>query len=83
MAWTRKLGRFYIALDVIETKPALALAIMGNVIVVRAELLYESNRVEYMAVSDLFKVVPMTEEVPVYSFVFKGQHVIAVKEESG
>ena len=50
-------GRFSIHFDHIERQPDLCIKILSNMLVIRAEALYGSLRIEYEALSYLFDSV--------------------------
>lgn len=62
----RRIGKFSISRRLIEDAPDTCLLVMAKVIVIRAEMLFESNSVEYVALSQLFDEVPQDCESPTY-----------------
>lgn len=61
-----RLGKFYIDKDLIENNFEEVQKIMSKVVVVRAEMLYQSNSIEYMAISKDFDEVSEGKEIPTY-----------------
>lgn len=61
-----RIGRFGISLTLAEREQELARAIMGKCIIVRCEMMYETNRLEYVAISDEFDEVPQGAMAPEY-----------------
>lgn len=71
MSW-RRVGKFTINRNMIETHPDLVKKLMGMVIVLRAESDYYTDSIEYFAISDHFRTVeegciPLKYEVEVDS----------------
>ena len=62
----RKLGRFSITRDMIDTSPDMVAGAMSGMLVVRAELQYHSDAIAYIAMSDFFDFVPLHGQVPEY-----------------
>lgn len=50
-----KIGTFSIPCEWIRKKPSVMYAIMAKMIIVRCELVYQSNSLEYIAISELFE----------------------------
>uniref|UniRef100_A0A6H1Z9W2 Uncharacterized protein n=1 Tax=viral metagenome TaxID=1070528 RepID=A0A6H1Z9W2_9ZZZZ len=67
----RKLGKFKIYHHDIQRNPDKAKAVMAECIIVRAESMYHENTIAYIAISDLFEIVPYGKTVPVYRVLFK------------
>lgn len=59
-------GKFGIGANLIDENPGLVSAILSTVIVVRAEMIYANNVIEYIGVSPLFAEVPYGEMIPWY-----------------
>ncbi len=66
----RRFGKFRLKVPFIEKNPDLVRAIMGSMIVLRAECLFTSHAIEYEAHSPEFAVISEMEESPVYDVVF-------------
>jgi hypothetical protein len=64
-----RIGKFSIPLDQINDTPKVALAILAGCIVVRAESMWHSNQIEYIAVNDAFDVVPVGNVPPRYDVI--------------
>ena len=62
----RRIGRFAMSRQLVERDPETARAVMGRVIVVRCEMMYETDTLEYMALSPDFDEVPQNEIAPAY-----------------
>ena len=62
----RRLGKFYITFDAIETDYEYVRQVMGEVIVLRAEALLHGFMIEYIAVSKHFDIVEPGFEMPEY-----------------
>lgn len=65
-AMNEKRGKFSIDTYAIEHDPKQVMKIMSHMIVVRAEHLYMSKRIEYIAISDLFDSLNVGEQIPDY-----------------
>lgn len=66
MAKKRPIGQFKIDRDDIEENPEAVRAIMGTVIPIRAEMMFASNRIEYIALCDDFEEIEDGTEPPWY-----------------
>lgn len=62
----RRIGRFFIDAYVIDRDPQGARAILKDVIVVRAEQMWNRNGVEYVGICDAFEVNDPMHMVPEY-----------------
>lgn len=67
---TRRYGRFSMPARWADEYRTELLRVMGKCIVFRAEHLYHSDRIEYWAASDHFRVLPEGEIVPEYGWYF-------------
>ena len=66
----RQLGKFRIYRGELQTQSLSKLRqVMSNFIIVRAEVLFDSNTIQYSALSDLFDPVPEGEESPWYDLI--------------
>jgi len=65
----RRIGRFSLNKHVIDRFPEEARAVMGRCIIVRCEMIYESNTLEYVAISPDFNQVRKGEIVPRYDVI--------------
>jgi hypothetical protein len=65
-----KLGRFRISMGTIDKLPDLVKKVMGECVIVRAEMLFELNGIEYTAMSDHFKELTPGERAPYYEVIF-------------
>ncbi|MBK6322361.1 hypothetical protein [Candidatus Aalborgicola defluviihabitans] len=84
----RRIGRFAMSRQLVERDPETARAVMGRVIVVRCEMMYMYNTLEYMALSPDFDEVPEGMIAPEYDvhisdsgsrIEFKRSNVCAVR----
>lgn len=66
----RRIGRFSISMALIEVFASDAKRIMGQCVIVKAEQLYSSNAIEYVAISEHFRELADNEMVPEYAWVF-------------
>lgn len=64
-----RVGRFEISMELIEKAPQDVMAVMQNVIIVRAESMFIKDAITYDAYSPLFETVEDCSEVPTYEFV--------------
>lgn len=67
----RRFGRFSISLRDIEDEPSAVRAIMGEVIVLRAEAKFASHAIEYEALCEQFDPVEAGAEMPSYDVIFE------------
>lgn len=65
---SNQLGVFRISLEMIRRQPRLVARVFAllNVVPVRAEALYVSNCIEYVALSDRFEPIPQDTKPPEY-----------------
>ena len=66
----RRRGKFRIAFEFLDNDWELLLKPMGEVVVVRAEALYASKVIEYLAYSNNFDEVEIGSEAPYYCVMF-------------
>lgn len=62
----KRIGRFAMSRHLVERDPETARAVMGRCIVVRCEMIYEHDTLEYVALSPDFDEVPHGMIVPEY-----------------
>lgn len=62
----QQLGRFTISKQSIEDQPNIVRAVMQGMIVVRAEMLYPGDAIEYVALWDRFEPVEPGKMIPFY-----------------
>lgn len=62
-----RIGRFSISRQMIERDPATVRAVMGRCIIVRCEMLYAFDHLEYMAISPDFYEVEEGSVIPEYA----------------
>ena len=67
---TRRMGRFTVHCELIESSWEILLTLMAKVVVVRCEQLYDRDCFEYTALSELFEEVPMGYLPPMYQIIF-------------
>lgn len=77
MRWPKPLGRFTLPLRWIED--GRAKDVLRDMIVVRAEMLYHTQAIEYVAMSDWFAPIPEGEVVPVYVFTMRDDRVVGAE----
>lgn len=65
----KRIGRFAISKQLIEHDPDTARAILGRCIVVRCEMIYAHDTLEYVALSQDFDEVSQREIVPQYDVI--------------
>ena len=65
----RRIGRFSMSRQLMERDPEIARSVMGRVIVVRCEMMYHTDTLEYMALSPDFDEVPQNEIAPAYDVI--------------
>lgn len=64
---TRNLGKFVVDAEMIEDDPFSVRLILRDVIVVRAEMMFMSDCVEYVGLHPDFEEVPLGREAPRYT----------------
>ena len=64
--YTKRLGKFNVSLDLIEQCPEVVKSVLSHMIVLKAETLYHTHTIEYVAMCDEFDVVPEGYVVPYY-----------------
>lgn len=62
----KRLGRFAVPFEFLDRADPFARAIMDNVLVLRAEALYGSREISYVAYSDMFEEVQLGVKIPDY-----------------
>ena len=62
----RQAGRFAIDCDLIYRTPQAVQAVMAQCIVVRAEMMFARNQIEYTAIGDAFQPVDAGQMTPLY-----------------
>jgi hypothetical protein len=65
----KRIGRFEMSRELIERDPETARAIMGRCIVVRCEMMYEHDTLEYVALSPDFDEVQQGMIAPEYDVI--------------
>ena len=63
-----QIGSFQISMQIIRNEPGLAYSIMEKLqaLVVRAEVIYHNDMMQYTAISPMFEGIPATISVPDY-----------------
>jgi len=64
----RRRGRFNVSRDLIDAPSHILFEFFKNFIIVRAEFMYDSDSIEYIAVSWLFSPIEKGIETPDYNF---------------
>ena len=77
----RRHGKFRICDQMIRCDPAEVMDLMGHVVVLRAEMVYTSNAIEYEAWSPLFEPVPEGCIIPRYEFYITHGGDLKVEKE--
>ena len=62
----RRLGRFKIAKEVIDRYPLQATSVLSNIIIVRAEYMFEDDAIHYVGISSNFYPVKLGMTIPEY-----------------
>ncbi len=62
----RRIGKFILSTEIIDNRPDLVLNIMGRCIVVKVEFSFMDDHLEYTAISEHFKEIPVGGCIPVY-----------------
>lgn len=75
----RKRGIFNIARPYIIKYPVFVKAIMGQMIILRAEFIFHKDCIEYVALSDLFKEIKEGDELPIYDIILNDENKIEAK----
>lgn len=65
----KRIGRFAMSRELVERDPETARAVMGRCIVVRCEMMYTHDSLEYMAISPDFDEVPEGTIAPEYDVI--------------
>lgn len=68
MNMKQKVGKFYASYVFIDDFPTAVKMIMGKCIVVRAENLLATEKIEYTAISDYFRELEEGEKIPEYEW---------------
>lgn len=66
---SRRIAKFYMPKHLIEDFPDAVISAMAGCIVVRAELVWWNDSIEYCAISENFMEVPHGEMMPMMSVV--------------
>jgi hypothetical protein len=80
MADFRRFGRFTAPAELAHTFSTDLKRVMGKCIVFRAEHLFHTNKIEYMAASEHFRPVPLGEVVPEYRWIFSDTDGLRAEE---
>ena len=65
----RRIGRFAMSAQLVKRDPETARAVMGRCIVVRCEMMFEHDTLEYIALSPDFDEVPQGNIAPEYDVI--------------
>lgn len=71
MSKDRRIGKFSINRHTLDECPEVARAVLRDVIVLRAEAMWDANRIEYVGVHPSFAVKPDGEIAPEYTAEIK------------
>ena len=81
---SRRIGRFVMNVDMVKRAQETARAIMGRCVVVRCEMMYANNSLEYMALSPDFDEIQEGEIAPFYEVIISnGGKLIEFKRPNG
>jgi hypothetical protein len=69
----KRLGKFYITFDAIEIDHEYVYRVMGEVIVIRAEVLLHMDSIEYIAISKHFDIVEEGFIMPEYKAILSSE----------
>ena len=72
----RQLGKFRLDVRHIEDHSDTLWQVMGTVVPIRAEFMYDSNCIEYIALSHSFPVVGLGSQIPWYRAIIKDGKVV-------
>jgi hypothetical protein len=64
-----KRGRFSITRMILLQQPEVLLAVMSHMLIVRAESMFDSDKIEYIAYSNLFDTISESEPTPSYTII--------------
>lgn len=73
MLTDRRVGKFKIDLDVINDAPEVVAQIMGQTIVVRAEVMIAEKVIEYHAICEHFEELDDGSMLPEYDVLYDGE----------
>lgn len=62
----KRKGFFKLDKQIIEKEPEIVMQLLGKMIIVRAEMMYITNTIEYGAYSELFEEVEEGKFIPTY-----------------
>lgn len=71
----RRLGRFNVSRVLLREQPEQLKPLFAEMIVVEAQMRWERDRVEYLAMSERFEVVPEGVMAPLYEITFERDEV--------
>ena len=71
MNGARRVGRFSVDRLLVETAPEVVRQLMGMMIVVRCEMDFAMDRLEYTALSPHFAEVPIGNMIPGYDIIIR------------
>jgi hypothetical protein len=67
----RRLGLFRVSRDLVTQAPATVAAALSGMVILRAEMIFHHNAIEYIAMSRSFAKVPEGQEPPEYRCEFR------------
>jgi len=76
----RNIGRF--SIDSIENKLKEAQVVLAGLVVVRAEMVFHNDRIEYTALGEAFAPVNEGDEIPIYDPIISYDGMGGVKLKS-
>lgn len=84
---TRQIGRFRIHADIVRERWQRLRPMMADFVIVRAEMDFVSDHIEYTAFSEWFEPVPLGIQAPLYDIVLwrtpDGDRVLEVNKMEG
>lgn len=67
MVKSKRWGRFHISRHIVEDQPTTVLSMLAGMVIVRAEMMYHLDSIEYYAYADEFEEVDEGAEAPFYT----------------
>ncbi len=64
----RRIGAFSISLTFLDDNPEVAIVILSGCAVMRAEAIWHTHQIDYVAMHSEFDAIPPDHDVPTYTF---------------
>jgi len=77
----QRMGKFKIAVHLIEHDPETVMKVMSNFIVFRAENMFSEPVIEYQALSPLFQKVPQGNKMPRYDLIIRNGELLRAERK--